>query len=196
MFEVALKVPVVIHDVSHCKGVTHGSYSWQVMGSYSWQRSQMYASDFKWVTSVKPSPGQNYSAKQAAELVGISYITLRRWLARGDFPTSIAVPVGGGKTIRRFTREDIGKLRKFKEEYYCAGRGRTPSLRQDAARQRNAWKASKRWSRSYGLSVERAKAERKAARKAIRQYETAVRALRKVGITVMCPKCEVAMQRL
>ena len=169
------------------------------MGSYSWQRSQMYAYDFKWVISVKPSPGQNYSAKQAAELVGISYITLRRWLARGDFPTSIAVPVGGGKTIRRFTREDIGKLRKFKEETYCKGRGRVPRLRQRAAQQRNRWKAAKRVYDSFPerkAMLRKVKAERKAERQAIRQYDAAVRALRRVGIKVKCPKCKVAVERM
>jgi hypothetical protein len=144
---------------------------------------------------VKPSPGQNYSAKQAAEFAGISYITLRRWLARRYFATSITVSISGGKTIRRFTQEDLRNLRKFKEENYCKGRGRVAGLRQDAARQRNAWKASKRFSLSYGLSLERAKADRKARRKAIRQYEAAVRALRKVGIKVMCPKCKVAVER-
>ena len=156
----------------------------------------MYASEFEWVTSVKPSMGQNYSARQAAEFVGISYITLRRWLARGDFPTSIALSISGGKTIRRFTLEDIGRLRKFKEENYCKGRGRVARLRQDAARQRNVWKASKRFSLSSGLSLERAKAARKARRQAIRQYMAAVRALRKVHIKVGCPKCKVPVERI
>jgi len=68
---------------------------------------------------------KTYSTRQAAEIVGISWITLRRWLAAREVRPSVAVPYDG-RTLWRWTDADVEKLRKYKQENYRRGRGRKP----------------------------------------------------------------------
>jgi len=57
---------------------------------------------------------KTYSTQQAAAKIGVGFRTLNRWLADGLIRTSIAVPIGGGRTLRRWTDADIAKGRKVK----------------------------------------------------------------------------------
>jgi len=56
-------------------------------------------------------------------MVGISWITLRRWLAAGKFRPSQAMPFDG-RTFWRWTDADVERLRKYKVAHYRKGRGR------------------------------------------------------------------------
>lgn len=137
------------------------------------------------------------STEQAAKLVGISYITLRRWLAAKYFQSSVRLQIGSGKTIWRFTPKDVANLREHKDLYYCKGRGRVPRLRKEVKQERNMWTAKKRfWIRNLcgEGAPEKAKLEMRTARQAKKQYEAAVRQLRKLGYTVACPSCKAAIR--
>jgi len=68
---------------------------------------------------------KTYSTKQAAKMAGISWITLRRWLAAGGIRPSQAVPYDG-RTLWRWADRDVDRLRKYKQENYRKGRGRKP----------------------------------------------------------------------
>ena len=56
---------------------------------------------------------KTYSTQQAAKLVGVSYITLRRWLSHGKIRSSVAVPFDG-RTLWRWTLADVERARKVK----------------------------------------------------------------------------------
>src|SRR6266566_4097105 len=90
------------------------------------------------VCIVETAPQQlgHYSTKQAAELVDLSYLTLRRWLAHGSFVPTIVLPFGRGRNLWVFTESDVEKLRAYKANFYCTGRGRQagPRLRDDKER--------------------------------------------------------------
>jgi predicted site-specific integrase-resolvase len=66
---------------------------------------------------------KTYSTKQVAEAVGISWITLRRWLASGKIRPSKSLPFDG-RTLWRWTDGDLERLRKYKAAHYRKGRGR------------------------------------------------------------------------
>lgn len=55
-----------------------------------------------------------FSTQQAAKRMGVSFRTLNRWLALGLIRPSVAVPMGGGRTLWRWTDADIAKGRKVK----------------------------------------------------------------------------------
>jgi predicted site-specific integrase-resolvase len=57
---------------------------------------------------------KTYSTQQAAGKMGVSFRTLNRWLALGLIRPSLAVPMGGGRTLWRWTEADIAKGRKVK----------------------------------------------------------------------------------
>jgi predicted site-specific integrase-resolvase len=57
---------------------------------------------------------KTYSTQEAALKIGVGFRTLNRWLADGLIRTSIAVPMGGGRTLWRWTDADIAKGRKVK----------------------------------------------------------------------------------
>ena len=44
----------------------------------------------------------------------VSFRTLNRWLADVKIKASIAVPIGAGRTLWRWTEADIAKARKVK----------------------------------------------------------------------------------
>jgi len=56
---------------------------------------------------------KTYSTAQAAKLIGIHLITLRRWLASGKIRPSVSTPMNG-RTLWRFTVGDVERFRKFK----------------------------------------------------------------------------------
>src|SRR6266853_5724677 len=53
------------------------------------------------------------STEQAAKSAGISRISLARWLAAGRIRPSIAIPMGGKKTLWRWTRGDINRVKRL-----------------------------------------------------------------------------------
>jgi len=71
------------------------------------------------------------STREAAEAVGISWITLRRWLAARKTRPSQGVPFGG-RTLWRWTDADVEELRKYKTAHYRKGRGRKKSKKSKA----------------------------------------------------------------
>lgn len=57
---------------------------------------------------------KTYSTAQAARKIGVGFRTLNRWLDLGKIRPSVAVPMGGGRTLWRWTDADIAKGRKVK----------------------------------------------------------------------------------
>jgi predicted site-specific integrase-resolvase len=66
---------------------------------------------------------KTYSTKQAAKAVGISWITLRRWLSAGKIRPSKSLPYDG-RNLWRWTDADVEKLQRYKDANYRKGRGR------------------------------------------------------------------------
>jgi predicted site-specific integrase-resolvase len=63
------------------------------------------------------------STRYAAKAVGISLMTLQRWIADGDIqPPTLQIVTG--RATRLWDAEDLEKLRQSKEQIYCRGRGR------------------------------------------------------------------------
>ena len=70
-----------------------------------------------------------YTTRDAAKAVGITRITLQRWIAAGKIRAPRTRLVKGvGK--RLWSGEDISRLRKAKEEIYRKGRGRKPKAKE------------------------------------------------------------------
>ena len=57
---------------------------------------------------------KTYSTQNAAAKIGVSFRTLNRWLALALIRPSQAVPMGGGRTLWRWTDADIARGRKVK----------------------------------------------------------------------------------
>ena len=55
---------------------------------------------------------KTYSTQQAAAKMRVSFRTLNRWLALELIRPSTAIPIGGGRTLWRWTDADIAKGRK------------------------------------------------------------------------------------
>jgi hypothetical protein len=120
-----------------------------------------------------------WSTEDAARQVGISYVTLRRWLARGDIRPSVR-----DKLAWRWTEKDIAGLRKYKDLVFYKGRGRPGRLRKEVTQARNRWKTQKRrWdfldNETKNSIIARGKAER--------LYEKSLAALHKVGLRPVDP---------
>jgi hypothetical protein len=54
---------------------------------------------------------KTYSTQQAAKKMGVSFRTLNRWLSLGLIRPSMAIPIGGGRTLWRWAEADIAKGR-------------------------------------------------------------------------------------
>jgi hypothetical protein len=63
------------------------------------------------------------NTQQAAGAVGISTMTLQRWLAAGKVKGP-KLRIRNGRAVRLWTATDLARLRKLKQEIYCKGRGR------------------------------------------------------------------------
>jgi hypothetical protein len=57
---------------------------------------------------------KTYSTQQAAKKIGVGFRTLNRWLELELIRPSIAIPIGGRRTLWRWTDADIAKGRKVK----------------------------------------------------------------------------------
>lgn len=57
---------------------------------------------------------KTYSTQRAAAKIGIGFRTLNRWLARGLIRPTMAIPMGGGRTLWRWSDVDIARGRKVK----------------------------------------------------------------------------------
>jgi excisionase family DNA binding protein len=66
---------------------------------------------------------RTYSTEQAAKMVGIHPVTLRRWLAAGRLRPSLAMPYEG-RTLWRWNDADVERLDKYKATHHRKGRGR------------------------------------------------------------------------
>ena len=56
---------------------------------------------------------KTYSTSEAAKKIGVALRTINRWLADGKIRPSVAVPMGGGRTLWRWTEADIARARKI-----------------------------------------------------------------------------------
>jgi predicted site-specific integrase-resolvase len=65
----------------------------------------------------------NFSTKQVAENVGISRVTLQRWLLSGKLSEPDRFKAGG-VDVRVWTELDLERVRRYKEAHYRKGRGR------------------------------------------------------------------------
>ena len=63
------------------------------------------------------------STEEVARLVGISRVTLERWLAQKKIPMPKRVFVGT-RVSRIWTERDIERVRRHREKFYGKGRGR------------------------------------------------------------------------
>lgn len=57
---------------------------------------------------------KTYSTAQAARKIGVGFRTLNRWLGQGKIEPSVSLPMGGGRTLWRWTDADIAKGRKVR----------------------------------------------------------------------------------
>jgi predicted site-specific integrase-resolvase len=68
---------------------------------------------------------KNYSTAKVASDVGVSKLTLIRWLMAGKIKEPRRVKQGGVE-LRLWTASDLERARKYKIENYRKGRGRKP----------------------------------------------------------------------
>ena len=67
----------------------------------------------------------NLSTLDVARKVGISRVTLERWLASGKLPAPKTIRFGKSE-FRDWTDREVERVRKFKAANYRKGRGRKP----------------------------------------------------------------------
>lgn len=69
-----------------------------------------------------------YTTREAAEAVGLTRVTVQRWIAAKKFRAPRTRLVAGvGK--RLWNEGDISRLREMKKEIYRKGRGRKPKAK-------------------------------------------------------------------
>ncbi len=69
------------------------------------------------------------NTQQAANAAGISVMTLHRWIVA----KRLKVPklrIRNGRAVRLWSKADLDRLRKLKQEIYCKGRGRKKGYKQ------------------------------------------------------------------
>jgi uncharacterized protein YjcR len=64
-----------------------------------------------------------YSTKDVAAMVGIHWVTLHRWKAAGKVRATQRIQLSG-MVLSRWTKDDVERVRKYKDTFYCKGRGR------------------------------------------------------------------------
>jgi hypothetical protein len=124
------------------------------------------------------------STEQAAKVAGIAYITLRRWLGKGEFQSWLAkegkrplrfVELSSGKRIWQFGNQDRAALIAYRDDPDRNQRGATGRPRAEVKRERHAAKYIKRL---YGLKVSLEEQKRNSA---FRRYVKALVELRNQG---------------
>jgi excisionase family DNA binding protein len=68
------------------------------------------------------------STRYAAKAVGISLMTLQRWIADGDIRAP-KLQIVDGRATRLWDADDLERLGKLKILIYCRGRGRNAGKR-------------------------------------------------------------------
>jgi predicted site-specific integrase-resolvase len=63
------------------------------------------------------------NTQQAAEAAGIAVMTLHRWVAAKKLKAP-KLRIRNGRAVRLWSKADLDRLRKLKDEIYCRGRGR------------------------------------------------------------------------
>ncbi len=66
--------------------------------------------------------------RYAAKEVGISLMTLQRWIADEDIRAP-RLQIVNGRATRIWEADDLERLRAVKEKIYCRGRGRKKGFR-------------------------------------------------------------------
>jgi len=63
------------------------------------------------------------NTQQATSAVGISVMTLHRWITAGKVRAP-KLRIRNGRAVRLWGTADLAGLRRLKQEIYCKGRGR------------------------------------------------------------------------
>jgi len=63
------------------------------------------------------------TTRQAASAVGISMMTLHRWIVAAKVKAP-KLRIRNGRAVRLWGKADLDRLHKLKQEIYCKGRGR------------------------------------------------------------------------
>ena len=63
------------------------------------------------------------NTQQAARAVGISVMTLHRWIVAAKVRAP-KLRIRNGRAVRLWGKADLAQLRKLKQQIYCKGRGR------------------------------------------------------------------------
>lgn len=66
---------------------------------------------------------KKFSTKEIAKKVGISRVTLQRWLLSGKLSEPERMKVAG-VDVRIWAESDLERVRRYKETHYRKGRGR------------------------------------------------------------------------
>jgi hypothetical protein len=63
------------------------------------------------------------NTQQAAKTAGIAVMTLHRWVVAKRLKAP-ALRICNGRAVRLWSKVDLNRLSKLKQEIYCKGRGR------------------------------------------------------------------------
>lgn len=63
------------------------------------------------------------NTQQAAKTVGVSIMTLHRWIV-GKRLVAPKLRIRNGRAVRLWGGADLARLRRLKQQIYCKGRGR------------------------------------------------------------------------
>jgi predicted site-specific integrase-resolvase len=64
-----------------------------------------------------------YNTQQAAKAAGIAVMTLHRWMVAKKL-NAPKLSIRNGRAVRLWSKADLDRLSKLKQEIYCKGRGR------------------------------------------------------------------------
>ena len=63
------------------------------------------------------------NTQQAAQAVGIAAMTLHRWVVAKRL-TPPKLRIRNGRAVRLWSKADLNRIARLKQEIYCKGRGR------------------------------------------------------------------------
>jgi DNA-binding transcriptional MerR regulator len=69
-----------------------------------------------------------YSTPEAARKCGVHHITLQRWISQQKISAPRKTRVGG-VVVRLWNEADLERVRRYKKESYCKGRGRKAKVK-------------------------------------------------------------------